>query len=123
MPDLNSTIRALKSALLETPKNTALRLHLAQVYEENEMHSEAADEYLKITTFDSKNNEAILGLCRNLFRKKDYESAKRQLTKIKNAESYYYLSQIFYHEGDLPNAQEYYNKSISLDEQFKKESF
>ncbi len=123
MPDLNSTIKALKLALLETPKNIALRLHLAQLYEENDMYAEAVDEYLKITIFDSKNNEALLGLGRSLFKKRDYDSAKKQLEKVDNAESYYYLSQIYYREGESSKAKEYYNKAVKLDEQFKKESF
>jgi transitional endoplasmic reticulum ATPase len=60
----NRTIDTLREALVLSPDNIPLRLHLAELLQEELQFTEAAAEYKQVLSFESRNRKALMGLAR-----------------------------------------------------------
>jgi len=111
MVDIDKLIGSVKKSLEETPKNSALRLHLARLYEEARRYSEALDEFLKVIALDDKNKEAYLGAGKSLYELGEYDASYEHLIKIKSGEGFLYLAKVCLAQDKKEKAEDFYNKA------------
>lgn len=121
---MNEIIEQLKAAVDISPENIPLRLHLAEMMLQQNMLSDAADQFSAILKREHENNKALSGLAEAYYRQNKYSAAiilYEQLQQHNNLsfDNKIRFTRCLLKENSIPQAKEIYALALREQPEFR----
>ncbi len=120
----NETIKNLQEALIVSPDNIPLRLHLADIMTQERMYAEAAEQYREVLNRNYGNTKAKIGLAEAYYYLQKYSAAiviYEELQHQLPPDSMVLFTRCLIRENSLQQAVEIYQRVIALNPGFRDE--
>lgn len=120
----NETIKNLQEALIVSPDNIPLRLHLADIMIQERMYAEAAEQYREVLNRNYGNTKAKIGLAEAYYHLQKYSAAiviYEELQHQLPPDSMVLFTRCLIRENSLQQAVEIYQRVIALNPGFRDE--
>ncbi|MFT3823222.1 MAG: AAA family ATPase [Chitinophagaceae bacterium] len=121
---INETIKNLQEALLVSPDNVPLRLHLAEILIQEKMYTEAAEQYREVLNRSYGNTKAQLGLAEAYYHLQKYSAAiviYEELQHQLPLDSMILFTRCLIKEHSMQQAVDIYQRVIALNPGFRDE--
>lgn len=121
---MSDHIKSLQEALIVSPDNIPLRLHLAEVFLREKMYVESAEQYGEVLRRSYGNARAKLGLAEAYFFQQKYSAAiiiYEEIYPDLPSEAMVFFVKCLIKEHSLQQAVEVYQKVIALNPDFRDE--
>lgn len=120
----NNTITSLLEALKYSPDNLPLKFHLADSLLKLKRYDEAEIQFIELIRL-SNSNQYKFGLAQTYFAKNEFSKALVILEDVLDSEEHFdsliLLSKILLEENAIRKAQEYYQRALDINPEYKDE--
>lgn len=120
----NNTINSLLEALKYSPDNLPLKFHLADSFLKLKRYDEAEIQFIELIRL-SNSNQYKFGLAQTYFAKSEFSKALVILEDVLDSEEHFdsliMLSKILLEENAIRKAQEYYQRALDINPEYKDE--